>query len=60
MAIYRPSGILDKITFMTTQLNVGVLKPLVLGYCDNSMREKDWLCHKREPQATKARQGDLA
>ncbi len=28
--------------------------------CDNSVREKDWRCHKRGIQATRARQGDLA
>jgi hypothetical protein len=27
-------------------------KSLVFGYCDNSMREKDWRCRKRGMQAT--------
>ena len=25
---------------------------LVFGYCDNSVREKDWRCRKRGTQAT--------
>ena len=39
---------------------VGSLKLLVFGYCDNSMREKDWRCRMRGVQATRTRQGDLA
>ncbi len=31
---------------------LGVLKLRVFGYCDNSMREKDWRCRKRGTQAT--------
>ncbi len=32
----------------------------IFGYCDSSMRKKVWRCHKREVQATRARQGDFA
>ena len=39
---------------------LGALKLLVFGYCDNSMREKDWRCRMRGVQATRTRQGDLA
>jgi hypothetical protein len=34
------------------RFTVGVLKLLIFGYCDNSMREKDWRCRKRGTQAT--------
>ena len=31
--------------------SLGVLKLLVVGYCDNCVREKDWRCRKRGTQA---------
>ncbi len=31
---------------------IGVIKVLILGNCDTSVREKDWRCRKRGTQAT--------
>jgi hypothetical protein len=39
---------------------LGVLKQFGFGCCDNSVREKDWRCHKRGTLATRACLGDLA
>ncbi len=41
------------------------MKLLVFGYCDSSVREKDWRCRQRGAQVTRARhrrhrQDDLA
>ncbi len=39
--------------FLTEVLRVcRVMKLLVIGYCDNSVCEKDWRCRKRGTQAT--------
>ena len=39
---------------------LGLVILLVLDFCDNSMREKDWRYRKCGTQATRGRQGDLA
>ncbi len=47
-------------TICSDTVSYSVLKSLVFGYCDHSVRGKDWRCCKRGTQATLARQGDLA
>ena len=34
------------------QLQLGVMIFLYVGYCDSSVREKDWRCRQRGTQAT--------
>ncbi len=42
-----------RFTFTSDEIKyVGVMKSLVFGYCVNSVRDKNWRCHKCGMRAT--------
>ncbi len=51
----RGLRVAEAVRMFGTPLLLGVVKLLICGYCDSSVREKDWCCRKRGPQAMRAR-----